>query len=521
MCEVDYSVGPNSTASFDLLFMMQTFTKLSPREYDQMSHRVRQFGQRECHTYIPRPHSDVSNPITPEGLRASLERKQHKVTEAEREYTRQKMFLVPGAATFRWGPEEEWLFLCYMYCTLEHNIAQARFLEAFVQLCHRQAYTFKFVDFTWTSTQRAAKDRQLKEQAEQAIKGMLPEEKDAHERASLLSEEAKSTRDGIETEVKGKSIEEIDAYLASLPVKRIASREDDRARLYKHKARYPDEDIVPHTFEAMEKILRSRKKIYRTAIIERHGGIKRAREHDTHRENAKRRELKLEERDSYMPLLESERMVHILVQSIEHVCACLGVQRTEGVGLASTLINARVKRTDFQVRLPAITRLINDRLVDVHQIRMRGGTLRASKQGVDYHTKQAVQILSSFTNKEIGWEFKKIARKNDSSQEEYGFIPTKCLGSNTLIVALSSTYAKSRTTGQTEHQYEDTTDDAPPSIPNQNPLSLNDGYCNREQIRSQNSIRRRNGMDIQLLQLKLSEYNFTLRRCKKQMPHTA
>ena len=65
-------------------------------------------------------------------------------------------------------------------------------------------------------------------------------------------------------------------------------------------------------------------------MIECRGGIKRAREHDTHRENAKRRDLKLEERDSYMPLLESERMVHIFLQSIEHVCVCLGVQRTEG-----------------------------------------------------------------------------------------------------------------------------------------------------------------------------------------------
>ena len=65
MCGVDFSVNieRGELACFDVLFEMQTYNAISPREYDQMSHRVRQFSEKVCHTYITTPYSDAAGPV--------------------------------------------------------------------------------------------------------------------------------------------------------------------------------------------------------------------------------------------------------------------------------------------------------------------------------------------------------------------------------------------------------------------------------------------------------------------------
>ena len=245
-----------------------------------MSHRVRQFSEVICHTYITTPYSDTTGPVSIGSLSDSLRRKQIALTEAEMIYTREKLFLLQGSTRFHWKPEEAWLFLCFLFCTLEHNRAKSRFMDDFIQLCPRQEYSFEFVDRTPTKRQSKDIKHELEERAKAAMNNMPQEQKEHIESMKQSTEEKTKAIDNlrseIEEEIQTKSEQEIKDAVHHIRVG-TGQMNVERVMLYKHAARYPD--IVKHNFKTMEEVARHRPQIYKTAMIER-ASMKRLRETD-------------------------------------------------------------------------------------------------------------------------------------------------------------------------------------------------------------------------------------------------
>jgi hypothetical protein len=454
MCGVDYSVGRGEPPQFDQLFMFMTNNSVSPREYDQMSHRVRQFRDLVCNYYISMPYAGATGVLSASDLCEELERGQHKITADEAAFCKKEIFLVPGCPIFRWKCERTWIFLCYLYTRLESNLAHGRFLETFVQLCHRQGYTFEFVDATPTKKESQELANDLTAKAELMLENMDPQEKaerDAKERVNdTEKQEQQKHRDSVEDELREKSIDDIQRLLGKL----CNSDKDNRdlRKLARFALRYPNTNLVPRTWKAYDRIGKIQSKVYRNALLAKApmNGIrehdKRTRNAKRHRENkegAKKNKKSRRERKSYMPLLEAGELVHPLAMSLEKLCAVLEIHRVQELPLAPTLLGAKVTRRQLEAKLPQITELCELDLIPTYKLDLRGKYKKIMKDGESLDVKQASTIISAFTNKCMGWRFHRTEKQTRHPPADvYRFVPKQLPGleGDVYQIAKASTY---------------------------------------------------------------------------------